>query len=88
MRHDIFDDTFTAIFTKNGRSYVWLISKDTGKVRAVEVVLGSAYGAKVAVCSEQLKKGDSIAASGVMVLHNGVTVRELPEIGNRKTVAD
>ena len=87
-RHDLFDVPFSAIFTKDGRSYVWLIPKDTGKVRAVEVVLGSAYGAKVAVCSEQLKKGDSIAASGVMVLHNGVTVRELPEIGNRKTVAD
>ncbi len=81
----MFDVPFCAIFTKDDKSYVWLIGKDN-IVRPVQVALGTAYGSSVSITAEQLKTGDVIAASGVMVLHDGAKVRELPEVGSRKSI--
>ena len=55
-------------------------------MRPVQVALGTAYGSSVSITAEQLKTGDVIAASGVMVLHDGAKVRELPEVGSRKSI--
>ncbi len=81
----MFEIPFCAVFTKDGKSYVWLIGKD-GAVQPVQVILGTVYGSNVSITAEQLKPGDVIAASGVMVLHDGVRVRELPEVGSRKSI--
>lgn len=81
----MFDVPFGALFTKDGESCVWLIGAD-GRVRAVPVKTGAAYESVISITSPQLKPGDMIAASGVMVLHDGDRVRELPETGSRKTL--
>ena len=81
----MFDVPFSALFTRDGKSCVWLIGADN-TVRAVPVKTGAAYESEISVTAPQLKPGDRIAVSGVMVLRDGDRVRDLPETGSRKTI--
>ena len=72
-----------ALFTRNGRSYVWRISaKNT--VQPVEVVPAAPSGASILVSSSGLKPGDTIALTGVQVLSEGERVCPLNEHSARK----
>ena len=84
QKPSMFDVPFRALFSKNGKSYVWLIGKDS-KVRAIEVKTASVYGSAIGISSDLLHAGDTIAASGAAVLYEGAEVRRLREFGNRKS---
>ena len=62
-----------ALFTRNGRTWVWKIGAG-GKVHPAEVIPGQLHGAWVRVSSFELKPGDCIAQTGIRVLSAGDTV--------------
>lgn len=69
----------SALFEKNGRSFVWIYSED-GTVSAREVVVRSLHIAGTATIFEGLQTGEKVVISGVHSLKEGEKVKLLPEV--------
>ena len=76
-----------ALFTRNGKSYVWKIEA-SGTVRQAEVIPGALQGGFIRVQSSALRPGDNIAATGIQVLSDGEQVCPLMEKSTRKLTGD
>jgi len=59
----------------DGRSFVWIVSKDEMKVRKQEVTVGIISGAENINVTEGLEGGETIAVAGILKLQEGMTVR-------------
>lgn len=70
-----------AILTKEGKSYVYLFSSDTNRIRLCEVTpMQLLNNGRALVSSEELKTGDVIVASGIHHLDEGEEVKPLPAV--------
>ena len=82
-----FDIPSQALFTRNGKSYVWKIDS-SNVVRAVEVFPDAALGSAIRVRSSALRSGDHIAVTGIQVLSDGEHVRPLLEKSTRRLTGE
>ena len=76
-----------ALFSRNGKSYVWKIDS-SDMVRQVEVVPGALQGSSIRVRSSALRPGDHIALTGIQVLAEGEHVCPLIEKSARKLTGE
>ena len=76
-----------ALFTRNGKSYVWKIT-GANTVQPLEVHPGMSYGSSVRISSTKLKSGDAIAATGVQVLSEGDRVCPFIDNSSRKLTGE
>ena len=59
----------------NGRSFVWIVDKETLKVKKQEVKVGMISGSENIDVTEGLKGGETIAVAGILQLQEGMKVR-------------
>lgn len=70
-----------AILTKDGKSYVYLFSNETNRIRLCEVSPTQLLSnGRVIISSDELKAGDIIIASGIHHLDEGEEVKPLPAV--------
>lgn len=82
-----FDIPSQALFSRDGKSYVWKIDR-SGKVLRTEVLPVLLHGAFIRVQSAGLKSGDTIAQTGIHVLEEGQQVCPLNETSARKLTGE
>jgi hypothetical protein len=67
-----------------GQAHVWVVDKDTMKVRQQKVTTGELTGIDGIQILQGLKSGEVIARTGVTQLREGVQVRDLATLEGYK----